>query len=205
MKDTKFNLLMKLAEQGFDAAQYALGDMYYDGGEEDEVPIDDKKAIEWYSKAAEQGHALAQFKVAAMYEFRSYTPRDEAPNNYKKAVEWYSKAAEQGDFDAYRCLGRVYSIGGKGIAQDYKKALYWYSKAAERGDTEAQVGLGMIYADGLSVPQDYVMAHMFFNIAAAAADYHKGDKHRDILEKRMTPSQIEKGQELAREWMQTHQ
>ena len=75
---------------------------------------------------------------------------------------------------------------------------------AAQGHASAQYNLGQMYRTGDGVVQDDVMAHMFFNIAAV-----NGDKdaitNRGNAEKRMTPSQLEKAQDLAREWMRTHQ
>ena len=70
---------------------------------------------------------------------------------------------------------------------------------AERGDAIAQFNLGVMYAEGQGVPQDYVMAHMYFNIAPIDG-YEDAVINRRIVEKQMTPSQIEKAQDLAREW-----
>ena len=46
-----------------------------------------KKAIEWYEKAAEQGHADAQYNLGGIYG-------QGVDVNYKKAMV-YEKAAEQ--------------------------------------------------------------------------------------------------------------
>ncbi len=76
-------------------------------------------------------------------------------------------------------------------------------RAAEQGDIDAQYNLGAMYGRGEGVPQDYVRAHMWLNIAAA-----KGDKwavkNRDIIAKRMTPADISKAQRLANEWWERH-
>ena len=48
------------------------------------------------------------------------------------------------------------------------------------------------------------MAHMCFNIAAVNGD-KDAIKNRGIVEEEMTSSQIEKAQDLAREWMRKHQ
>jgi hypothetical protein len=55
-----------------------------------------------------------------------------------------------------------------------------------------------MYHDGICVIKDYVMAHMYFNIAADS-DYKIARKNRGIVEKKMTSSQIEKAKKLARE------
>ena len=54
------------------------------------------------------------------------------------------------------------------------------------------------------VPQDYIKAYKWLNLAAAEGqeDVPKG---RDFIAKRMTPDQIAKAQRLAREWMEKHQ
>ena len=55
------------------------------------------------------------------------------------------------------------------MAQDYAKAVSWCRKAAEQGYTPAQNVLGELYAEGKGVPQDYVLAHMWFNLSASLA------------------------------------
>ena len=76
--------------------------------------------------------------------------------------------------------------------------MKWYRLAAEQGDASAQFYLGEMYANGKGVIQDNVYAHMWWNIAASSGD-KDAVKNRDIVAKRMTPSQIEKAQKLARE------
>ena len=110
--------------------------------------------------------------------------------------------AEKGNAVAQLNLGFMYS-SGQGVAQDYKEAVKWYRLAAEQGYVAAQTSLGMMYGNGQGVAQDYVMAHMYWNIAGASG-HEDAIKNRGIVEKNMTPSQIEKAQDLAREWMKKH-
>ena len=56
-----------------------------------------------------------------------------------------------------------------------------------------------MYAKGHGVPQDYAMAHMWFNLAAAAGDTD-AISNRDFVAERMAPDQIAEAQRLAREW-----
>jgi len=56
-----------------------------------------------------------------------------------------------------------------------------------------------MYATGQGVLQDYVRPHMWWNIAASSGDSEKASGNRDIVAKRMTPAQIAKAQDLARE------
>ncbi|WP_417433089.1 sel1 repeat family protein [Hoeflea sp.] len=71
--------------------------------------------------------------------------------------------------------------------------------AADKGLADAQAKLGYSYSTGEGVPQDYALAHMWFNLAAAqGAD--KAAENRDIVAKKMTRDQIAEAQRMAREW-----
>ena len=77
------------------------------------------------------------------------------------------------------------------------------SVPAEQEYSSAQNNLGVMYEKGQGVRQDYVQAHMWFNLAATRG--HKmALKNRDIIAKRMTPADISKAQRLAREWWAKH-
>ena len=79
------------------------------------------------------------------------------------------------------------------------EAVRWYRLAAEQGDASAQFNLGVRYAKGGSVPQDYVTAHMWLNLAAATGDENVR-KAREIVAASMTREQIAEAQARAREW-----
>ena len=65
-----------------------------------------------------------------------------------------------------------------------------------------------MYTEGKGVPQDYALAHMWFNLSASRAteaEYRdSAAKSRDELAAKMTPDQIAEAQRMAREWMQSH-
>ena len=63
---------------------------------------------------------------------------------------------------------------------------------------EAQFNLGIMYAQGKGVTQDYASAYMWYNLASSAGDAG-GTKLRDSIAKKMTPQQIEKAKDMARE------
>jgi hypothetical protein len=60
-----------------------------------------------------------------------------------------------------------------------------------------------MYGIGQGVIQDDVMAHIYFNFAAVSGD-KDAVKGRGMAAEAMTPSQLEKAQDLAREWMRKH-
>ena len=86
--------------------------------------------------------------------------------------------------------------------QDYKTAHKFWLSLAEQGHADAQSNLGVMYYIGQGVPQDYVSAHMWWNICGSSGDKGCVEK-RNILEKKMTKQQIEKAQEMARNWEPT--
>ena len=56
-----------------------------------------------------------------------------------------------------------------------------------------------MYANGEGVIQDYVYAHMWWNIDASIYGNRESADNRAKIQSVMTPSQIEKAQNLARE------
>ena len=115
-----------------------------------------------------------------------------------KAVRWYRLAAEQGNAEAQYHLGVVYHFG-RGVPQDYKEAVKWSKIAAEQGLAEAQYNLGLMYYHGEGIPQDYVLAYMWWNLSSSQGQ-KSARKNRDMLEEAMTQQQVEKAQEMARNW-----
>lgn len=77
------------------------------------------KAFAAYEKAAENGHAGAQYNLATFYLEGKVVPQD---NN--KAVEYFEKAANQGLKDAQFNLAAMYHQGA-GVEKDEEKAEYW--------------------------------------------------------------------------------
>ena len=178
-----------LAKQGHARAQAGLGVMYEEG---QGVPQDYKTAVKWYTLAAEQGDTYAQTNLGHMYD-----NGDGVPQDYKTAVKWYTLAAEQGDADAQYNLGFMFDEG-KGVPENDKTAVKWWTLAAKQGNADAQFNLGLMYATGQGVVQDNVYAHMWWSIAASSGD-KDAIENRDEVAGEMTPSQLEKAQDLARE------
>jgi len=118
------------------------------------------EAKKWYQKAAEQGHAKAQYKLGFIYAAGSG-----AQQNDRLAVYWYQKAAEQGYASAQTHLGYMYS-SGDGAQQDYNQAAYWYQKAADQNDATGQYRLGSMYEDGWGFQPDYKQAVYWYQKAA---------------------------------------
>ena len=164
-----------LARRGHAGAQYRLGDIYRQRGD-DLRQSDSEKAKEqyrgakhWYSKAAEprgdgepyeRGHAGAQYRLGDICKQRGddlhQSDPEKAKEQYRRAKHWYSKAAEprgdgrpheRGHTGAQYRLGRMYEKG-QGVPRCCHKAIVWYEKAAEQKHSCAQLRLGNIYEWG---------------------------------------------------------
>jgi TPR repeat protein len=115
-----------------------------------------------------------------------------------KAAEYYRMAAGQSYPPAQYNLARLYQYG-MGVNKNSKTAFSLFYKAAMSGHSSSQAKLGIAYALGNGVPKNRVSAYMWFNIAAA--DGIKEAAHnREIVEKYMTPFQIQEAQRLSSEW-----
>jgi hypothetical protein len=109
----KTKALIEKAEGGDAVAQWHVGLKYAKG---EGVLKDDKEAVKWYRKAADQGLADAQYNLGVMYANGIGVRMDD-----KEAVKWYRKAADQGYVMAQHDLGMMYA-SGQGVLKDYKKA-----------------------------------------------------------------------------------
>ena len=82
---------------------------------------------------------------------------------------------------------------------DYAIAFAETRPVAERGDADAQYMLGFLYARGEGVRRDLVRAYLWFSLAARQGDQIAADMVAS-LSRRMTPEQIARAKELARDW-----
>ena len=135
----------------------------------------------------------AQVKLGAMHQKGLGVPQD-----YKEAVRWFRHSTEHKNAYGQYNLGWMYA-NGQGVPQDYKEAVRWYRLSADQGFGDAQYNLGWMYYHGSGVPKDYVLTHTWMNLAASNGN-EDAIKKRNIVEKKMSPSQIEKAQEMARNW-----
>ena len=87
------------------------------------VANDEAQVVSWYSKAAEQGLADAQFNLGVCHYKGEGVVKD-----FVQAVSWWRKAAEQGHADAQFNLGNSYRTG-EGVATDEIEAYAYYNLA----------------------------------------------------------------------------
>lgn len=95
------------------------------------VRQDDKLAMNWFKRAAEQGQTDAQFMVGSRHDQGKGVPQ-----NFQEAAKWYHKAAEKGYALAQFNLGALYA-NGEGVPFDNITAYAWSSLAANQGQEGA--------------------------------------------------------------------
>ncbi len=167
--------LRKAAVQGDLNAQFSVGQDYLEGkGVERQLPVNERlsKAARWFRRAAENGHAASQYRLATLYELGQGAPKDAA-----ESMIWYERAAERGHVKAMHNLA-VLSITGKSV--NYLTAAKWFTKAAEHGLRDSQYNLGILHERGLGVEKDAAKAYQWFAIAAQRGDANAAQKRDDI-------------------------
>ena len=131
--------LSRLADAGDAATECYIRGWCYANGRG--VIQNDEQAVEWYRRAAEQGHTIAQYDLSWMYQHGRGVSQ-----NSSEAAQWCRRAAEQGYADAQNTLGWRYQyVRGVG-AQNYDEAIRWYRRAAEQGHADAQANLRVVSA-----------------------------------------------------------
>lgn len=157
--ETEFLECLKgFAKQGDPIMQNLLGVCLCAGYGCEENP---HKALQWWTKAAEQGEVCSQRCLGGCYFKGDLGVR----KNYKKAVYWLEKAAFQNDNESQMMLGECYRMG-HGCDKNLKKASFWYTKAAEIGNSEAMYILGVCYYNGDGVRKSRKRAFEYFKMAA---------------------------------------
>lgn len=77
------------------------------------------EAMPWFEKASAQGHALATYHLAYLYDTGSGISQDQ-----KKAFKLYAKSADLGQAEAMWHMAQMYD-SGKGVKRDAHKSCVW--------------------------------------------------------------------------------
>jgi TPR repeat protein len=125
-----------LAESGDPIAQFALGAIYADNAQ---FTDHDSLAVQWYQRAALQGYARAQHRLAHHLISGRGIARD-----IDRGVALLDSAARQGKSDAQRLLGLLY-LDGEYVEQDFDRAFALLEEAALNGDEGAVRRVGAAY------------------------------------------------------------
>jgi TPR repeat protein len=156
------------AKQGNVSAQYHLGTIYESGefcslrSIGGEALQNLQVAFDYYSAAAENGLAIAQFNMGICHE---YGLEQVTEKNLEKATAWYRRSAQQRHPPSEYTLGHCYEFG-KGADKDLSTAVAWYLQAASHGHLGGQLRSGWCYQFGQGVPQSLQEAQRFYEMIA---------------------------------------
>jgi localization factor PodJL len=129
------------------------------------IEAGDASGIETLKKAANLGHAPAEFYLAKLYESGASGLKKDAA----EARRWTERAAQAGDAKAMHNLA-LYWFEGAGGVKDAAQAADWFKRAAERGVADSQYNLARLYEQGFGVPKNAAEAYKWYLIAAEAGD-----------------------------------
>lgn len=158
----RFETLRQQAQDANDAeAQFHLANAYYHG--QGVAGPDPALALEWYGKAADQGHIGAQVMLGSLYDEGAGVPRD-----LQKSIAYYNAASEAGDANATERLAWIY-FENEELENNYLKAAALFQSIAAHSH-DAQYMLGYLYYEGKGFPQNYAQARHWFEAARAAGN-----------------------------------
>lgn len=121
------NLFAKAAELKNSSAQYQMGILAYT-----QNPARFEDAFAWFSNAAAQGHAQAQYMTGFML-LQGQGTKTSVP----LAIHFFEQAAQQEDASAQYVLGQIFTKG-LGVKKNTAKGREWLEKAATNGNASAQ-------------------------------------------------------------------
>jgi len=133
--DGLFDFQMKLANKGNAEAEYKVGEMYETGFG---VKKDMDEATSWITKAANQGHETAGFKLL-YWDIE----KNGATASNKENLEALKVKAKEGNPQAQFYVGKMLA-NGVGLKKDYDKSINWLNKAALVGVLAAERELAIV-------------------------------------------------------------
>lgn len=121
-----------------------------------------QQALFWTRKAAQAGHAGAQYDLSTYY----YQGINGVPENTAEFMRWTRAAANGGNPAAQYNLGLAYYQGSNGVAKNLPESLKWFRASAENGDPDGQTDYGTSLWHGEGAPVNHAEAVRWFRKAA---------------------------------------
>lgn len=134
-------------------------------------------------KAASQGLAAAQYRLAKLHERGEGVAKD-----LTEARRWTERAAFAGNRKAMHDLA-VYYAEGEGVQQSYAAAVEWFRKAAEFGLADSQYNLAVLFSEGQGVTRNEAEALYWFRVAANNGDADAARKVAE-MQRRLRPGDV---------------
>ncbi|KAJ2607981.1 hypothetical protein EV177_005221 [Coemansia sp. RSA 1804] len=125
-------LYIKAGKLGYLPSQVRLGQAYESG--KLDCPIDPRRSIGWYTRAAEKNDPEAEIALSGWY-LTGAEPF--LPQNDVEAYLWARRAADRGLAKAEYAVGYYYECGIGVNSPDLNEARKWYAKAAQKQNRRA--------------------------------------------------------------------
>jgi len=172
--------LVKLAESGNPAAQWRVGEEYFEGKK---VRRNYEEAAKWWLKAADQGDISAQLKLSECYLSGKGVALDR-----KKGVKMLHLILEKSEMDYYKSVA-MYRLAyccfnGFGIPKNIDEGAKWLRKSAETGFSTGQHDLGNAYLYGLyKIPKDEEQGNLWLKRSKESEEAMERVAHEASLPK----------------------
>lgn len=134
---------------------------------------DHAQAVEYFSRAAERGHAEAKALLG-----HCYLVGEGVEPSLPRALDLFRAAAEEGSEYGQLYLAECYE-DGQGVTPDAHEAVRLYELSAAQDCSDAQYKLGMCYLRGIGVEADKDRA---IELLQRAAYKLQGDAARELDE-----------------------
>ena len=191
-QDNLLEQLMPLAQENNAEAQYHVGMIFNNGIS---VPQNLKRAFEWFEKGANNGDALAAYKLGCYFDGQF---KDVVPHNPSLAFGYKLSAAQAG-----------YSLAQQDVAASFFKrkdlgnAIRWTRAAAEQGEPLALYNLSVSYREGQGVLADKVQTYSYFKLAKLTSEGKINPNAQATLDEMklaMSPDEIERAEQFVSQW-----
>ncbi|MEO0542942.1 MAG: peptidoglycan-binding protein [Pseudomonadota bacterium] len=188
--------LQDAARSGDATAMFLIGDYFAAKAQTDgpaSAEQNNRDALAWYTKSAEDGYAPAQQRVGSLYEKGIGADRD-----FALAKSWYQLAADQGNSAAMHNLAVLYANGVDG-QPELSQAVRWFEEAALLGVPDSQYNLGVMAVRGDGMEPSLRDSYKWFALAAQSGDSDAAAK-RDTVAERMDPETLKLAQDEVALW-----
>jgi TPR repeat protein len=151
---------LRQAREGDAASQYNIALAFMRDDPEWEIEQDYPAALRWFTAAANQGHALAAYNLAIMYQLGEGTAKDDY-----QGFKWLLFAAEKNCGLGQKYVAAAYFYG-QGCSRDLVRAHAWFSMAVSRDN-----GLSEAEKEDTRLDRDSIAEKMNPEELAAAEEY----------------------------------
>lgn len=164
MTTGEWKAILARAQQGEAEAEVRVAEIYDDGCRDKRGQIlirrSDRKAAEWYQRAAEHGDLIAQISLSNMLDDGRAGKKDRG-----EAIRWLKRAFRGGDTTgAANNLAIIYRLDG-----DLQRAVFWFKKHQPR-DGGIALQLGIHYYWGKEVRTNHAKAVRLFRKATRSRE-----------------------------------